>query len=255
MFDVSVICQEIDRGLLAFIKNINSEKSIRIKRIIVAPFCEMHALRRQQIKNRSVILNGSTNTLHHKFWKQIVLIFKKLFIIKIIFKILLIFENRKNGLDVFYADENWDFHDKEIYEDTAIIYSLEGLLTEVVIHKFVNGIINIHPAILPDYRGLDASLWALYENEGLGVTSYVVNKGIDTGSIIKRFPLNISANLTILNYLSELKKLKYKSYTESIIKHCQNEMENDSPMISRSQNRGVMPKEVLTELITKYGTI
>ena len=70
------------------------------------------------------------------------------------------------------------------------MYSYEGIISEKNLNRFKSGLINIHPAILPEYRGLDAGLWALKKNDKLGVTAYLLNKGIDTGPIIKRYFLN-----------------------------------------------------------------
>lgn len=57
--------------------------------------------------------------------------------------------------------------------------------------------INIHPGILPEFRGLDPVLWSLYFEKNLGATVHLMEKGIDTGDIIiskvlpKRKVLNI----------------------------------------------------------------
>ena len=47
------------------------------------------------------------------------------------------------------------------------------------------GSINIHPTLLPDYRGSNPFFWLYYNSEPLtGVTIHQVNSGIDTGDII-----------------------------------------------------------------------
>ncbi len=252
MIGISVICQEIDSGVISFIKNINRTNLIRVKRLVVAPSCKMHILRHQQINNRKLILSDFTENIYSKLRKLIVSILKKTIIKKLLFKLLLAIENRKHPLKVYCVDEFWNFDDIKNYEDIAIIYSLEGLLSEDVIKKFVNGIINIHPAILPDYRGLDASLWALYEGAPLGVTSYVVDKGIDTGSVIKKFVFDAPSELSISSYLSDLKQLKYSSYPEAIIRYSNSEFQDKSPEIFKAQNRGVMSVEKLKQLLLKH---
>lgn len=66
-------------------------------------------------------------------------------------------------------------------------------------------IINIHPSLLPKYRGLHAVVWALLNNESeIGITIHEVNKYIDDGPIIKQFIWsndNISTSYQILTYL------------------------------------------------------
>jgi methionyl-tRNA formyltransferase len=53
------------------------------------------------------------------------------------------------------------------------------------------GTLNAHPGVLPNYRGIDSFQWAVLngESENVGVTVHWVDKGVDTGPIVrvKRF--------------------------------------------------------------------
>lgn len=44
--------------------------------------------------------------------------------------------------------------------------------------------LNVHPGLLPDFRGLDPVLWALYERKPVGVTIHQIDDGIDTGDVL-----------------------------------------------------------------------
>jgi len=48
------------------------------------------------------------------------------------------------------------------------------------------GCINIHSGLVQYYRGVENTLWALYENqtERIGATVHFINEGIDTGGVI-----------------------------------------------------------------------
>lgn len=46
------------------------------------------------------------------------------------------------------------------------------------------GIINVHPGILPEYRGCSAVEWALYNNDEVGATCHFVVEEIDRGDMI-----------------------------------------------------------------------
>jgi hypothetical protein len=52
------------------------------------------------------------------------------------------------------------------------------------------GTLNVHTALLPDYRGLDPIPWALYERsfDRLGATLHLVDAGVDTGPILEQRP-------------------------------------------------------------------
>jgi methionyl-tRNA formyltransferase len=62
--------------------------------------------------------------------------------------------------------------------------------TTIISSKILNSsnavFINIHAGITPQYRGVHGGYWALRNNdkENFGVTVHIVDKGIDTGSII-----------------------------------------------------------------------
>lgn len=59
------------------------------------------------------------------------------------------------------------------------------------------GFVGCHPGILPEYRGVYASFWAMLnqDDDKVGLTVYLANAGIDTGPLVKerairpRFPI------------------------------------------------------------------
>jgi phosphoribosylglycinamide formyltransferase-1 len=85
-----------------------------------------------------------------------------------------------------------------VARDSAIGDWVEGLDAELVVlagymqllgapfvHRFRNRIINIHPALLPAFPGLDAIGQALAAGvETTGVTVHFVDEGVDTGPAI-----------------------------------------------------------------------
>lgn len=66
------------------------------------------------------------------------------------------------------------------------------LISDNVIN-FVNGkIINLHPSLLPKYRGCSSLTWAIIEGEKqAGFTYHYINSGIDTGNIILQQTIKI----------------------------------------------------------------
>jgi len=129
-----------------------------------------------------------------------------------------------------------------------MIYYLEGIVNPNTLKRFKNGMLNIHPAILPDYRGLDGGLWALKEGGELGVSAYIMNEGIDTGAIINTYSADKSNWTTLQEYLVYIKKLKYKSYVEAIKMAHSDKFKVRHPVIRTSQNRGLMSEKILKDL-------
>ena len=77
--------------------------------------------------------------------------------------------------------------------DFAISNTYGKLIKKDLIEYLNGNIINLHGAILPDYKGAFAYNWALYNLESVyGVTAHFVNEKFDEGDIIEvsRFPIN-----------------------------------------------------------------
>lgn len=72
-----------------------------------------------------------------------------------------------------------------------IILGGAKILKKEVIRVPSIGVLNAHPGLLPDYRGLDATAWAILNGDEIGVTVHFVDEGIDTGSIVIRKTLKI----------------------------------------------------------------
>ena len=53
-----------------------------------------------------------------------------------------------------------------------------------IISSMRNGIINIHPGLLPEHRGCTPVEWAIYNDDKVGNTAHFMDEGYDTGPII-----------------------------------------------------------------------
>lgn len=47
-----------------------------------------------------------------------------------------------------------------------------------------HGVVNVHPGLLPAYRGCSAVEWAIFNNDEIGNTAHFMSEGYDTGPII-----------------------------------------------------------------------
>ncbi len=65
------------------------------------------------------------------------------------------------------------------------------ILKEDIIESFKIGVINMHPGLLPENRGLDNLKWAIIKNIKQGVTSHLINSKIDMGKIICRDEIKV----------------------------------------------------------------
>jgi phosphoribosylglycinamide formyltransferase-1 len=69
------------------------------------------------------------------------------------------------------------------------------LLDDKFVARFENRIINVHPALLPSFPGLDAVGQALEHGVGItGVTVHFVDEGVDSGPILLQRPVPVPAS-------------------------------------------------------------
>ena len=103
---------------------------------------------------------------------------------------------RRHGIDAIFIDPR-SFVDKKAYEQDVLktlgqydigLVLLAGYMRIVgreIIEAYRNKIINIHPALLPSFKGLHAQKQAFeYGVRVSGCTVHFVDEGMDTGPII-----------------------------------------------------------------------
>lgn len=74
---------------------------------------------------------------------------------------------------------------KEIRADLFVLAGYMRIVGKRVVHEFRGRMINIHPALLPNFPGLHAQRQALeYGVKISGCTVHFVDEGMDTGAII-----------------------------------------------------------------------
>lgn len=70
------------------------------------------------------------------------------------------------------------------------------ILKEPVLSLFPEGIVNIHPSLLPYNRGTAPACWMIVDGTPAGVTLHYVDAGVDTGPIIEQQELSVDVTDT-----------------------------------------------------------
>tara|TARA_B100002019_G_scaffold274190_1_gene270917 strand:+ start:850 stop:1413 length:564 start_codon:yes stop_codon:yes gene_type:complete len=151
-------------------------------------------------------------------------------------KVGLVISNNKNAFGIKYAKKyNIPFkiiNTKLKKTDNEILFYLENykisficlagymkIISKKIINKYKKKIINIHPSLLPDYKGLNTFARILKNKEKkTGCTVHYVNQKLDGGDVIvkKFFYIDIHDNENTLK--KKTQKLEYRAYPEAIIK-------------------------------------
>ena len=93
------------------------------------------------------------------------------------------------------------------------------ILSKYFIKKFNGKIINIHPSLLPKYKGLNTHKRALINKEKYsGCTVHFVNSKLDSGKIILQKRVRISKNETEKSLAKKILVHEHKLYPKAISK-------------------------------------
>ena len=150
--------------------------------------------------------------------------------------IKLIITNKKDANGIIYAKKNsipYIFVDTKLrnYENKLLLIlkknkisfiCLAGymkIVSKNFIEKFGKKIINIHPSLLPKFKGLDTFTRVLKNKEKkTGCTVHYVSHKLDSGQIIARksFFIDMDDNKETLK--KKTQKLEYQTFPEAVIK-------------------------------------
>ena len=93
------------------------------------------------------------------------------------------------------------------------------ILSKDFIKKFKGKIINIHPSLLPKYKGLNTHERAINNNEKFsGCTVHYVTSKLDAGKIILQKKVKISKRDNAKSLKSKILKQEHKIYPKAIMK-------------------------------------
>jgi len=102
-----------------------------------------------------------------------------------------------NGSDKLL--ENWV---RNKNPDVIVVYSMSQLLKKNIFEIPKYGTINLHPSLLPSYRGPNPIFWMYYYTEKKGgVTVHYIDEGEDTGDIIYQEEFDIPLGMRLSDFM------------------------------------------------------
>ena len=137
-----------------------------------------------------------------------------------------IFFAKKNSIPLLLLDtKKRNFENtilKELKKRNISLICLAGymkIISKKFINNFRNKIINIHPSLLPKFKGLNTFNRALKNNEKkTGCTVHYVNEKLDSGNIIVQKSFFIKENDDEMILKKKTQKLEYIAFSEAIRK-------------------------------------
>ena len=91
---------------------------------------------------------------------------------------------------------------RRLEPDVALVHSMSQLLTPATLSIPRFGILNLHPSILPAYRGPNPLFWMYHDFvRTSGVTLHFVDEGEDTGDIVSQAEFSIPLGMRSPEFL------------------------------------------------------
>ena len=175
---------------------------------------------------------------------------------------LVITQYKKNISDIWYnsvytfaCEKGYKIVKQELLSyDVLRGYIVETNIDLMITHAFMTiipkevfsapkyGSINIHPSLLPKYRGPSPTYWVLKNKEReTGLTSHFIDEGVDTGDIINQSNTIVRPDDTI-DSIIEKQKLTLNNLVNDCIKNILDHAFRPEPQNERLSSYAPRPK-------------
>ncbi len=161
-------------------------------------------------------------------------------------EIVLVFSNKKDAyalkrakkskIKAVFMDplkyESREQYDSKIIEllvkeriDLVVLAGYMYLLGKEFVRKFKNKILNIHPALLPSFKGVHGIQDAYsYGVKITGVTVHFVDESLDSGPIILQAPCYIYSNESVAKLEEKIHQVEHKIYPKAVKYFCEDRL-------------------------------
>ena len=114
--------------------------------------------------------------------------------------------------------EQLDLHHVEL----VLLAGFMRILSPQFINRFPMRIMNIHPALLPSFPGLDAQEQAIrYGVKVSGATVHFVDEGMDSGPIILQEAVPVEDDDTVTTLAERILHLEHRLYVRAVRLYCE----------------------------------
>ncbi len=129
---------------------------------------------------------------------------------------------------------------KEYAIDFVVLAGYMRLLTPYFIKQFPNKIINVHPSLLPSFKGAygikDAFTYGVKQT---GVTVHFVNEKMDNGPIIMQDTVRINEEDTLEMLEEKIHRVEHRMYPQAVALFADNRLKIKGRRVSVLEKPGV----------------
>ncbi|WP_299126428.1 phosphoribosylglycinamide formyltransferase [uncultured Alcanivorax sp.] len=162
-------------------------------------------------------------------------------------EIAVVFSNRANAAGLERAAQagiptasldHRDYPDREQFDqamievltpyapDTVVLAGFMRILSAVFVRHYAGRLINIHPSLLPKYRGLNTHARALEAGDSEhGCSIHFVTEELDGGPLIAQAPIAVHANDTVDSLSKRVQQREHLLYPQVLQWRAQDRLE------------------------------
>jgi len=101
--------------------------------------------------------------------------------------------------------------------ELVVLAGYMQLLSPTFLRRFPGRVINVHPALLPAFPGLEAVQQALdYGVKVFGVTVHFVDDGVDTGPVILQRAIELPGAVDAVGVMARLQPIEHELLPEAV---------------------------------------
>ena len=110
--------------------------------------------------------------------------------------------------------------------DTVVLAGFMRILSSVFVRHYAGRLINIHPSLLPKYRGLNTHARALEAGDSEhGCSIHFVTEELDGGPLIAQAPISVQTNDTVDSLSKRVQQREHRLYSQVLQWRAQNRLE------------------------------
>jgi len=134
---------------------------------------------------------------------------------------------KRLGIDAFYLP--YDRSDRRVFElraaelleasacELVVLAGFMRIVSPFLLSRFPDRIVNIHPSLLPAFKGMDAQAQALrYGVKLAGCTVHIVNEEMDAGRILGQRAVNVYESDSEAELSARILQEEHQLYPEVI---------------------------------------
>lgn len=162
-------------------------------------------------------------------------------------EITVVFSNRANAAGLERAAQagiptasldHRDYPDREQFDqamievlspyapDTVVLAGFMRILSAVFVRHYAGRLINIHPSLLPKYRGLNTHARALEAGDSEhGCSIHFVTEELDGGPVIAQAPISVQTNDTVDSLSKRVQQREHLLYPQVLQWRAQDRLE------------------------------